>query len=106
MPKTRPPYDAEFRQRILELLHSGRTLKSLAEEFGCTEQSIRNWQRQGGRAAPERKEGLSPGLIHSQGLRRPKRERGRALVLEEACPGGHCPLLPQLLIAPLRCRGR
>jgi transposase-like protein len=59
MPKTRPPYDPEFRQRILELLRSGRTLKSLAEEFGCTEQSIRNWQRQGGRAAPERKEALS-----------------------------------------------
>ncbi|MFL5347659.1 MAG: transposase [Hyalangium sp.] len=59
MPKTRPPYDPEFRQRILELVHSGRTLKSLSEEFGCTEQSIRNWQRQGGQATPERKEGLS-----------------------------------------------
>jgi transposase-like protein len=59
MQKARPQYDPEFRQTILELLHSGRMLKSLAEEFGCTEQSIRNWQRQGGRAVRERKEGLS-----------------------------------------------
>ena len=39
MPKTRPPYDPEFRRLILELASSGRSVKSLAEEFGCTEQS-------------------------------------------------------------------
>lgn len=72
MPKTRPPYDLEFRQRILELLSAGRSIKSLAEEFGCTEQSIRNWQRQGGRGGAERKEVL--GSEEKQELERLRRE--------------------------------
>ena len=53
-----------------------------------------------------REEDERPGLIHSQGLRSPKGERGRAFVLEEARPGGHSPLRSRILIAPLECRLR
>jgi transposase-like protein len=72
MPKTRPPYDPEFRRRILELVSSGRSVKSLAEEFGCTEQSIRNWQRQSGRGKAEDKAGLS--VEETEELARLRRE--------------------------------
>ena len=34
---------------------------------------------------------VEPSLVHSQGLRRPEGERGRAFVQEEARPGGHRP---------------
>ena len=46
MPKTRQPYPLEFRQKIVDLVRSGRSLKELAEEFEPSEQTIRNWLAQ------------------------------------------------------------
>ena len=46
MPKSRPPYPAEFRQQMLELVRAGRTPNSLAREFACSAQAIRNWVAQ------------------------------------------------------------
>lgn len=47
MPRTRPPYPANVRSEALRLLRSGaRTPRQLAAELGCTEQTLRNWQRQ------------------------------------------------------------
>jgi transposase len=43
MPKSRPPYPAEFRQQIIELWRAGRSTKKLAREFGCSAQSVTNW---------------------------------------------------------------
>lgn len=43
MPRTRPPYPAEYRERILELYRSGRTIASLAREFEPCAWTIRNW---------------------------------------------------------------
>ena len=43
MPKTRPPYPAEFREQIVELARAGRTPAELAREFGCSAQSVTNW---------------------------------------------------------------
>ena len=43
MPKSRPPYPAEFRQQIIELAQAGRTPAELSREFGCSVQSITNW---------------------------------------------------------------
>lgn len=43
MPKSRPPYPAEFRQQIVELALSGRSPTELAREFGCTAQGVSNW---------------------------------------------------------------
>ena len=42
MPKTRPPYPAEFRAQILELAGAGRSVASLAKEFSLSTQTVRN----------------------------------------------------------------
>jgi transposase-like protein len=59
MPKPKPPYPREYRQRIVDLVRSGRTLTSLEEEFGCTATSIRNWVRQAELDAGHRTDGLT-----------------------------------------------
>lgn len=46
MPKTKPPYPAEFRQQMVELVGVGKTPAQLAREFGCTAQTIANWVAQ------------------------------------------------------------
>jgi transposase len=43
MPKTKPPYPAEFRRQMVELAQAGRTPAQLAREFDCTAQTIINW---------------------------------------------------------------
>lgn len=48
MPKPKPPYPAEFRQRILDLARSGRSAWDLAQEFEPTAATIRSWIRQAG----------------------------------------------------------
>lgn len=45
MPKTRPPYPAEYREQIIELARAGRPLAELAREFGVSTQTLRNWLR-------------------------------------------------------------
>src|SRR6187200_781073 len=47
MPRTRPPYPPEFRRQAIELIRSGTPLKQVAEELGVSEQTLRNWRRQG-----------------------------------------------------------
>jgi transposase len=49
MPKSRPPYPAEFRQQIVELAGSGKTPTELSREFGPTTQTIINWLAQAAR---------------------------------------------------------
>lgn len=49
MPKSKPPYAAEFRQQIIELARIGRTPAELSREFGPTAQSIANWIAQDAR---------------------------------------------------------
>ena len=62
MPKTRPPYPAEFRQQMIELVRAGRTPAQLSREFECSAQTITNWVAQAaidaGKPLPG-KEGLS-----------------------------------------------
>jgi transposase len=42
-----PPYSLEFRREAVRLLRtSGRSVPQLAEELGCSPQSLRNWARQ------------------------------------------------------------
>ena len=42
MPKSHPPYAPEFKRRLVEQVHTGRTPEELAEKFEPTAQSIRN----------------------------------------------------------------
>lgn len=46
MPRTRPPYPAEFRQQMIELARAGKTPTELAREFECSAQTITNWVAQ------------------------------------------------------------
>jgi transposase len=43
MSKVRPPYPAEFRQQMVELVRAGRSPAELSREFGVTAQSVTNW---------------------------------------------------------------
>jgi transposase len=43
MGKTRPPYPAEFREQMVELVRAGKTPAELARKFEVTAQTIANW---------------------------------------------------------------
>jgi transposase len=47
MPRTRPPYPPAFRRQAVELIRSGTPLKQVAAGLGVSEQTLRNWRRQG-----------------------------------------------------------
>lgn len=49
MPKKRPPYPAPFKQQILELVPSGRSIAELAREFEPSEEAIYTWIMQADR---------------------------------------------------------
>ena len=71
MPKSRRPYPEEYRQRLIELVRTGRSPESLAKEYEATGQSIRNWVRQADRDAGRRTDGLTTDdKIEMQRLRR------------------------------------
>jgi transposase len=59
MPKARLPYPAEFRQKIVDLVRSGRSVKELAAQFEPSEQTIRNWLAQADANEGKRKDLLS-----------------------------------------------
>ena len=59
MPRTRPEYPPELRQKLVELARAGRSAASLAREFEPTENTIRNWVAQADRDAGVRSDGLT-----------------------------------------------
>ena len=59
MPKSRPPYAAEYRRRMLDLVRAGRSAESLEKEFGLSAQTVRNWVRQADLDAGRRSDGLT-----------------------------------------------
>jgi transposase len=59
MPKSRPPYPAQFRQKMIDLVRAGRTPDELAKQFEPTAQTIRNWVAQADRDAGKRSDGLT-----------------------------------------------
>jgi transposase-like protein len=75
MPRFRPPYSPEFRARIIELVRAGRTLASLAKEFGVTEVSIRSWVKQADLDTGRRQDGLT--TEERQELARLRKENAR-----------------------------
>ena len=46
MPTPKPPYPAEFRQQMVELVRAGRSPTQLAREFDCSATSIGKWVAQ------------------------------------------------------------
>ena len=59
MPRTHPPYTAEYRRRLVELARTGRALTELAREFEPSVETIRQWVRQAQRDGGERSDGLT-----------------------------------------------
>ncbi len=60
MPRTRPPYPAEFKMEAVRLLRAkARTPRQLAVELGCSEQTLRNWLRQDELDRGVREDGLT-----------------------------------------------
>ena len=75
MPRTRPPYPAEFRRQMVELVRAGRSPEELAKEFEPTGQSIREWVRQADRDEGRRADGMT--TAEREELRRLRRENRR-----------------------------
>jgi transposase len=74
MPRTRPPYPPEFRRQAVALVRSGTPIKQAAADLGVSEQTLRNWVRQGDIDAG-RAEGLTSD--EREELRRLRRENRR-----------------------------
>ena len=59
MPRTRPPYPAELRRRMVELVRAGQTPEELARKFEPSAGAIRNWVVQAARDDGRRPDGLT-----------------------------------------------
>ena len=46
MPRTRNPYPAEFREQMVALVRTGRSVESLAREYEPCAATIHEWVRQ------------------------------------------------------------
>ena len=61
MPRTRNPYPAEFRDQMVALVRTGRSVESLAREYEPCAATIHEWVRQ---AAAD--DGDAPGRLTSE----------------------------------------
>jgi len=75
MPRTRPPYPAEFRQQIIDLVRSGRSPFDLAREFEPSAQTIMNWVAQADRDDGKRHDGATS--AEREELKRLRRDNKR-----------------------------
>ena len=89
MARGRPPYSAEFRRRMVELVRSGRTAEELSREFEPSADSIRYWVRQSDVDEGRREEDLTS--AEREELLRLRRENRRLQeegeILSKARPG-------------------
>ena len=79
----RPTYPPGFRRRILELVRSGRSVKSLASEFQVARQSIVNWLKQDDLDSGRRDDGLTTEERKELTLLRPSVESAAAWFARE-----------------------
>ena len=75
MSRGRPPYSAEFRRQMVDLVRSGRTPEALSREFEPSADSIRLWVRQSDLDEGRRDDGLTS--TEREELNRLKRENRR-----------------------------
>ena len=72
MPRTRNPYPAEFRDQIVALARTGRSVADLAREFEPCVATIQGWIKQADRDGGRRADGLTSD--EREELRRLRRE--------------------------------
>jgi transposase len=73
MPKSRPPYPAEFRSEAIQLARtSGKPCAQIARELGVTAETLRLWLKQEDLDAGRRSDGLTS--QEQEELRRLRRE--------------------------------
>lgn len=72
MPRTRSPYPADFRDQIIALARTGRSVESLAREFEPCAATIAGWVRQAGLDGGDRGDG--PASVEREELRRLRKE--------------------------------
>jgi transposase len=73
VPRTRPPYPPEFRAEAVRLVRSGgKLIGEVAEDLAVSEQTLRNWVRQGDLDDGRRSDGLTSS--EQEELRRLRRE--------------------------------
>lgn len=75
MPRTRPAYPSVFREQLVALSRTGRSVRSLSKEFGPSEQTIRNWVEQADLDSGARTDGLTS--VERDELRRLRQENKR-----------------------------
>ena len=75
MPRTRNPYPAEFREQIVALARTGRSVEDLAQEFEPCAATIHGWIKQADRDGGRRADGLNS--EERDELRRLRRENRR-----------------------------
>jgi transposase len=75
MSRGRPPYSAEFRRQMVDLVRSGRTPEELSREFEPSADSIRLWVRQSDLDEGRRDDGLTS--TEREELNRLRRENRR-----------------------------
>jgi transposase len=63
------------RREALELVRQGRSIPDVAESLGVSQQTLRNWRRQGERDRGERDDGLTG--VEREELRLLRRENAR-----------------------------
>jgi len=59
MPRTRNPYPAEFREQIVALARTGRSVEDLAREFEPCAATIHGWVKRADRDGGRRIDGLT-----------------------------------------------
>ena len=79
MPKPKPPYPAQFRQQMVELVQAGRKPSELAKEFNCHTTSILSWVRNAGGIVPTAMQAVGPSQPLSNAERQELTELRRKL---------------------------
>lgn len=75
MPRTRPPYAAEFKKQMVDLVRAGESPEQLAKRFEPTAHSIRVWAPQADLDEGRRQDGYT--TKEREELRRLRRENRR-----------------------------
>ena len=101
MPKSHPPYPAEYRQQVVELVQAGRSPGELSREFEASAQAIRNWVRQANRDDGRRAEGLT--TEERQELMRLRRENRQLREEREILSKAAAWFARETGSVPLRC---